>query len=179
MEKHLRLTRWKRVGREISKLRTMKKLSFLIVALLYVGMNLNAQTVIGNIENGKTKITINELTLKSKWENYLKTQGIEDANISNFAIHKTSEGVYFMTCTDLTERESPNEREPIISQYGITLIPDGNVLKAGESSCTCAGACGSGCSPERWSSSWRCTDCWPTVATCTKTETAKLNSAVF
>ncbi len=149
----------------------MKKFAFLLVVLLFVGMNSNAQTVIGKIENGKGKITIDESALKAKWENYLKTEGIRDANIGNFVILKSTEGIYFVVCSDFTQRGT------LSNKYGIVLSVNGLMLASGESSCTCVGACGDGCSPEQSGSHWRCTDFWPTVATCTKSETAKTTSA--
>jgi hypothetical protein len=151
----------------------MKKLAFLFVVLLFAGMNSNAQTVIGKIENGIGKITINETTLKSKWENYLKSEGIKDANIGNFALLKSKEGNYFLICSDLTVRNN------ITSQYGVTLSPNGVMLAVGETSCTCTGSCSDGCHPEQSGSTWRCTTCWPENATCTKTETAKSGSSLY
>lgn len=151
----------------------MKKLAFLFVVLLFAGMNSNAQTVIGKIENGIGKITINETTLKSKWENYLKSEGIKDANIGDFALLKSEEGNYFLICTDLTVRNN------ITSQYGISLSPNGVMLAVGETSCTCTG-CTEGCDPQLNGSVWICTSCWPpTGQSCTKSVTAKSGSSLY
>lgn len=167
-------------GAEILILKNMKTLKLILIVLIAAfATETQAQTIIGKVENGKGTITIKETTLKAKWEKYLETEGIKDANIGDFAIHQSSEGTYYVTCTDNTER-GDSKTGILMSKYGITLIMDGTILKAGETSCKCETACLDGCNPVQSGFAWSCTRCQGyDEATCTKTVTATVGSGLF
>lgn len=147
----------------------MKKILFLVVVLLVVCIKTNAQAVIEKIENGIGVITIDETILKAKWEKYLSSTGIIDANLSEFQIKKVSNEKYFIVSKDNTVRKG------LTSSYGIELITNGLMFSSGNNACTCTGSngCNMGCQPEKLSNgSWYCTFCVDPQAICDKTESA-------
>lgn len=150
----------------------MKKLFFVMVVLFFVGFNSNAQTVIGKVENGVGKITINESVLKEKWESYLKLNKIEDANLSDFVIKKSDIGTYYIIAHDNTIRNG------VTNKYGIVLTADDLKLSALGSTCICSG-CSDGCGPELKGKYWICNPCTDSKSSCNKTETATSENIVF
>ena len=150
----------------------MNKLFLFILVLVFVGIKTNAQTVVGKIENGIARITLDKSVLKAKWEKYLITAGIRNANIGDFAIQKSIGGDYFLVSTDFTVRDT------LTNKYGVALTHKGMKLVVGQTSCTCIG-CTSGCSPKENGNKWTCTSCKGGKPDCNKTETAISEGSLF
>ncbi len=150
----------------------MKKILLSTIVVFLMSCYVSAQTQIGKIENGVAQMTIDVNILKSKWENFLKTTGVNDANLYSFLI-KESNGKYLIVSKDRTIRSG------FVSTYGISLSNNGSLLFASGTSivvtCTGSGGCTEGCSVEYGSAGYKCTPCIPEgQGECNKTETGTI-----